>query len=133
LLLYDFFLPKRYPFGMSIKGIRHLFLYSLCATLMCLGVASGATAQHIVFRYKNPKASAVALAGEFTNWARVPMKKDKDGVWTYRVRLRQGTYLYNFIVDGRGILDPLNKHSRQYGDNEASVIVINGKDPRTAH
>jgi len=80
--------------------------------------------QEASFRYLDPGAAQVALTAEFADWRQVPMKRDNTGVWIFRVRLKPGEYLYNFVVDRRGILDPMNHRIRRYGDNESSVIIV---------
>jgi hypothetical protein len=61
-----------------------------------------------VFRYKAPDAKKVLLAGDFTDWQNqaIPMKKEKDGIWTATVGLSVGPHEYLFIVDGQWSYDP---------------------------
>ncbi|MBD3170689.1 MAG: AAA family ATPase [candidate division Zixibacteria bacterium] len=65
----------------------------------------------VVFRYKNPEANRVMLAGDFNNWSPdegVVARKRSDGVWEKVIPLDPGTYQYRFIVDGKWVPDPNN-------------------------
>jgi 1,4-alpha-glucan branching enzyme len=60
------------------------------------------------FRFTAPGAMSVMLVGDFTQWQKkgIPMRKDKDGVWTASVELTPGQHHYRFIVDGDWRDDP---------------------------
>lgn len=60
------------------------------------------------FIYRNPEARSVRLTGSFNNFDiySAEMKKDKNGVWVIAMQIFPGKQLYNFIVDGRWIIDP---------------------------
>ncbi|PJA27318.1 MAG: sporulation initiation inhibitor Soj [candidate division Zixibacteria bacterium CG_4_9_14_3_um_filter_46_8] len=65
----------------------------------------------IIFRYKNPEAAAVMLAGDFNNWSPdsgLMEKRDMAGLWERLITLDPGTYQYRFVVDGKWIADPSN-------------------------
>lgn len=49
-----------------------------------------------------PEAKEVFLAGEFNQWdtESLPMKKDGDGVWKYKMVLASGHYEYKIFADG---------------------------------
>lgn len=55
-----------------------------------------------------PAATSVLLAGDFTHWQEkaIPMKRQREGLWTTTVRLAPGTYHYRFLVDGQWSDDP---------------------------
>lgn len=55
----------------------------------------------VVFTFK-AEANAVYLAGNFNNWNPTawPMKLI-DGVWTYEVELKPGSYQYKYVIDGK--------------------------------
>ena len=53
-------------------------------------------------RYRN-----VAIRGEMTEWAAVPLTL-MDGIWQTRMTLSPGSYQYLLVVDGRDMLDPNN-------------------------
>jgi 1,4-alpha-glucan branching enzyme len=60
------------------------------------------------FRYHNPVAVNVMLAGDFTDWAEhaVAMKQERAGEWKATVSLLPGRHEYRFIVDGQWADDP---------------------------
>jgi 1,4-alpha-glucan branching enzyme len=60
------------------------------------------------FRFTAPDARSVMLAGDFTQWQKqaIPLKKDKNGIWTVSVELAPGKHSYRFIVDGEWRDDP---------------------------
>ena len=60
------------------------------------------------FRYLNPDAQKVLLAGDFTDWQKgaIVMKSSGNGLWTAAVNLNPGTHNYLFIVDGEWCEDP---------------------------
>jgi enterochelin esterase family protein len=64
----------------------------------------------VCFQLAAPAARSVSLIGEMTDWesAPIPMRRDQDGIWHTSLRLRQGQWLYKFIVDGAFVADPLN-------------------------
>lgn len=53
-------------------------------------------------------AKEVAVAGDFTGWKPVQMKKQKDGSFSLMVALSEGAHEYKFIVDGQWVVDPDN-------------------------
>ncbi len=62
------------------------------------------------FRFYDPHASTVYLAGNFNNWdpTSIPMIK-KDGLFEVSLELGPGTYYYKFVINGeRWVEDPLN-------------------------
>ncbi len=50
----------------------------------------------------------VCIAGDFTQWQAVRMRKQKDGSYVLAVPLPKGAYQYKFQVDGNWLLDPDN-------------------------
>lgn len=66
------------------------------------------TTKKQTFRFVNPEANQVLLAGDFTEWQKgaIPMKSGGNGVWTATVNLSPGTHGYLFIVDGEWCEDP---------------------------
>ena len=62
-----------------------------------------------VWRFKlkpTSKPKQVMLAGDFSMWEPVAMRKQKDGSYACSVSLDTGSYQYKFIVDGEWISDP---------------------------
>jgi len=66
--------------------------------------------QEVTFSFNAPTARAVFVVGDFNNWQpndSSQLEKD-NGVWSLRMKLKQGTYQYRFVVDGQWIEDPIN-------------------------
>ena len=63
----------------------------------------------VTFRYIAPGAKAVSLEGDLSSSA-LTMTKDDKGVWSVKVPTDglDGTYKYNFNVDGIKVADPQN-------------------------
>ena len=69
------------------------------------------TSQEVAWKYKNPSASKVYVAGDFNGWnntAWLMTGPDKDGNFIYRKKLPAGVYHYKFVVDGNWLPDPDN-------------------------
>lgn len=64
--------------------------------------------KEVVFQVNAPSAAHVALAADFTNWDKAPLRMLSlgDGVWQLKVALPQGRHCYKFLVDGRWLEDP---------------------------
>ena len=50
----------------------------------------------------------VFLAGDFTDWRPLRMRKQKNGSFAVTAALSPGAHQYKYIVDGRWLLDPEN-------------------------
>ncbi|HNW45410.1 MAG TPA: glycogen-binding domain-containing protein [Elusimicrobiales bacterium] len=73
------------------------------------------------FEYKDPKAKAVFIAGSFTSWKDVRMKKE-DGVWRANIYILPGNYPYHFVVDGAKKTAP-GKPSTNMGESLITVTA----------
>lgn len=82
------------------------------------------------FQLHAPDASSVALIGEMTDWQQAPiaLQQDPGGLWHTTLRLRQGQWLYKFIVDGRFMADPANplKADDGLGGHHSYLLVGDG-------
>jgi 1,4-alpha-glucan branching enzyme len=69
---------------------------------------SAARLKTVPFKFPDPAAKRVSLAGDFNNWDRedMPMYKGSDGVWYLSVSLMPGSHEYRFIADGVWQDDP---------------------------
>lgn len=85
-------------------------------------VSSPAEAALVTFKYPDPKATQVALAGEFNEWNKdaLPMQKNPAGEWEVQMDLKPGTYEYKYVVDGNW-----NKANM---DNRIIVVKPSAKD-----
>jgi hypothetical protein len=78
----------------------------------------------ILFSYRNPKAKRVAIRADFTGWKAEPMRREANGVWTYRASLSPGEYAYCYTADDKTFKDPANKRTKQIGRTFVSAIVV---------
>jgi chromosome partitioning protein len=65
----------------------------------------------IIFRYYDPFAKEVQIAGDFSNWEPVKnimVQQKKSKIWKGTMQLKSGKYQYKFIVDGKWKIDPYN-------------------------
>jgi enterochelin esterase family protein len=82
----------------------------------------------VVFRLRAPNAKSVLLSRE--GGKPVPMKMDGQGVWTVTTDpLEPDIYAYSFLVDGVGIIDPMNAQVRPNLLNLLSVVHVPGASP----
>ena len=70
--------------------------------------ATKSVLQEVVFNVYSPDSKSVEVAGEFNNWAPAKMKKDEQGVWSFKKKLASGTYQYKFVFDGSWEIDQAN-------------------------
>lgn len=75
------------------------------------------TTGSVSFRYTDPNAKTVSLAGEFNQWSTTAnlMTKNESGVWTTSIALKPGRYPYKFVVDGSWKQDPDNSETAPDG------------------
>jgi tetratricopeptide (TPR) repeat protein len=63
---------------------------------------------NVTFRMKDFEAAEeVSLAGDFSKWKPIPMKKEK-GMWTCQVQIPPGAYNYKFIINKEYLADQIN-------------------------
>ena len=87
--------------------------------------------RRVTFRMRAPKASEVALAGDWMSpGSQKPMKKTADGVWAISEGpMDVGMYIYNFVVDGVAIADPVNPRMKLRSRTSASLVEVSGDKP----
>ncbi len=77
-----------------------------------------------------PKAKYVSIVGDFNNWIdnRHIMKRNKYGVWSITIPLKEGTYSYKFNIDGVWIIDSKNPNTvkDKFGDLRSVIVVKKG-------
>lgn len=83
------------------------------------------------FTYFAPSAKSVSLVGNFNNWdsALMSMKKDGRHIWVINVRLPEGIYYYQFVVDNNRWVVPPHAHayaSDGFGGKNGILIVGKG-------
>jgi len=64
--------------------------------------------RHATFRFANPTAQTVCVAGDFNTWSpdANPMSRTTGGLWVLQLELTSGRHEYLFTVDGKWALDP---------------------------
>jgi hypothetical protein len=87
--------------------------------------------EETIFTYRDPSASEVQLAGDFSNWEPVEgvmTRQAGDDTWWGSLRLERGTYQYRFIVDGEWRADPCNTmvSANEFGEGNSLVTVADG-------
>ena len=63
----------------------------------------------VEFEIFSPASNIVEIAGTFNDWtpSKLPLKKDKNGVWKGKIRLGVGRHEYKVVFDGSSWeLDP---------------------------
>jgi 1,4-alpha-glucan branching enzyme len=74
-----------------------------------------------------PDAQRVTLAGDFNDWdlEACPMKRQPDGNWLVQIPLSHGHHHYQFIVDGKPVLDPRAQGIARNEKNEkVSLLAV---------
>ena len=78
--------------------------------------------ERIVFQVPASNAKNVTIAGEWEGFKAMPMHdKNGDGVWTARVKLKEGKYEYFYRIDG-------NKYATNYPKADEVVSDWGGKN-----
>ncbi len=82
------------------------------------------------FRYHDTKAKNVYLVGNFNNWNpyKTQLQFKGAGEFSVRLRLKEGLYVYCFVVDDKWIPDSrnLNQYSDGFG-NTVSIFYVKRK------
>jgi len=72
-------------------------------------------------------AKRVTLIGDFNDWHpdATPMKRHPDGCWHVQLHLAAGHHHYQFLVDGKAILDPRAQGiARNEQDQKVSMLSV---------
>jgi len=71
----------------------------------------GSDLRRVCFKFSDPAAATVSIAGTFNNWHPTTrlMQFLGNGHWLKEAYLPPGNYEYCLVVDGRWIPDPLAK------------------------
>lgn len=80
-------------------------------------------AKPVNFYCAAPKAKAVAIEGDFSGWAPLPMQRRIDGWWFVQLNLTHGHHQYCFNVDGKRVLDPRAAGTLRNQENEKVSVV----------
>ncbi len=74
-----------------------------------------------------PAAKNVCLIGDFNDWdpAAFPMKQQPDGAWLVQIPLTHGHHHYQFLVDGKPMLDPRAQGvARNEQNQKVSLLAV---------
>jgi len=81
--------------------------------------------RNILFQYRSSKAKSVSIIGEFNNWTPQPLQRKDKNLWYITLKITPGKYAYNYLVDGKIILDPNNlKEPIKVRDFESSYLIV---------
>ena len=112
------------PFGYAVTGM------AVAAALMVffMPVQKGVhvTNRFVIFR---PDVNQAEIAGTFTDWNRLPMKRiGSTGYWEIKLPLPSGEHRFTYILEGNNrFADPtiLNREKDDFG-GENSIIHVEG-------
>jgi 1,4-alpha-glucan branching enzyme len=70
-------------------------------------------------------ATEVSLVGDFNDWhpSATPMERQVDGCWKAQVVLPAGHHHYQFLIDGKPMLDPRAQGIARNERNEKVSLV----------
>jgi len=81
----------------------------------------------VTFRISAPRASEVAVSGEWPNGDSTPMTKDAQGIWSVTVGpLEPEMYAYSFVLDGVRAMDTRSARYRREGSRFDSIVIVPG-------
>lgn len=83
-------------------------------------------ANHIFELTKHLDAKVVVVTGSFNGWKTSDYRMIREGAkWIFPIYLAPGKYTYKFIVDGKWILDPVNKlyEPNEYGTDNTVLWI----------
>src|SRR5918993_2713687 len=86
----------------------------------------------VTFRLDAPKAAEAAFFGDWMKpGSSEKMTKGADGIWSITVGpLKPSIYIYNFILDGVPIADPVNPRIKLRARTSASLVEVRGSEPQ---
>ena len=92
-------------------------------------------AVNIRFKFTDPRALTVAVAGAFNDWnpAAGALHSTGDGTWLTETALLPGVYEYCLIVDGRWMPDPLARESVPNPFGGRNSVLKVSCSPAAAH
>ncbi len=92
-------------------------------------LGSAILGRNVLFAYKAQKSvKSVCVIGTFNNWSPVAgkMKNVFSNVWMTTINIPDGVYFYNFLVDGKVVIDPTNPRKKSNGNGGYYSILIVG-------
>src|SRR5262249_61289337 len=135
--------PRRPRFELRMPSLSLPAAIGAAAALLLVGMLAGAAlerrasrpratigdSQMVHFALIAPRASQVAVVGDFNGWDPIatPMRRLPSGAtWTAAIAVPEGRYAYAFVIDGRTwIPDPTAPLAPGDGfGHESSVLVV---------
>lgn len=135
--------PRRPRFELRLPPLSWPAAVGAAAALLLVGMLAGAAlerraatpptaaieAQMVHFAVVAPRASRVAVVGDFNGWDPIatPMRRLPSGAtWTAAIAVPEGRYAYAFVIDGRTWMpDPTAPLAPGDGfGHESSVLVV---------
>ncbi len=89
------------------------------------GVTKLDKAVTFIFEAPTQFATNVAITGDFNNWNRfgIPMTRINDWLWTVTLTLEYGIFQYNYLLDGKVVIDPYAEAYAPDGKGGKNSIV----------
>ena len=69
-------------------------------------------------------AKTVKLAGDFSDWQPIAMRKQKDGSFAVTIPLERGEHQYKFMIDDQWLLDPDNHSNAVNSFGSLNSVVM---------
>lgn len=77
----------------------------------------------VTFSLKAPRAESVQLAGDFTNWKPVALKRKRE-IWNCTLKVPKGRFQYIFILNRRTfVIDPETQELEQDESGEVYSVL----------
>jgi 1,4-alpha-glucan branching enzyme len=89
--------------------------------------AAGKTTKPVNFYCAALSARSVYLVGDFNGWDSTShlMRRREDGWWFIQVQLKHGHHRYQFLVDGKPMLDPQSTGiTRNERNEQVSLVAV---------
>lgn len=81
----------------------------------------------VTLRVRAAKAQEVTLTGDWSTTSVGKLAKDDQGVWSITVGpLEPGIAIYNFVIDGVAVPDPVNPRMKLRAETSASLVTVPG-------
>jgi len=117
-----------------LRGFFRPVAAAVAAACLVLWLMMPATRQPEIFSNRfviyQPAAASVDIAGSFTDWERVPLRKIGDsGYWEITMKLTAGEHRFTYILEGhRSYADPtiLAVEEDDFGGRN-SILHVGGK------
>ena len=123
---------------------RRRFLWGIPGVLSVISLCASAWAQmpmpvqspeiqkdrQVTFRLRAPKATEVAVTGQWAKQGPIKMTKGEGDVWSVTTGpIEPGVWEYSFQVDGLSMIDPGNTAIKPMREPRTSILQIAGEPP----